>query len=107
MDERALIFKNLLCGVPVWEVARAFHKNTEGEVMAAFNFVLKKAKSYCFERKMPPIFADSVEDAKKHRIVLLTVLPKLNLNKEAKFSKIFNEPFPGDNYGIMQSVKPA
>lgn len=107
MDERALIFKNLVTGVPLWQVMRDFRKNDQQEVMAIFRFVLQKAKSYCFERKMPPLFCDTIEETHKHRILLLTVLPKLNLNKPPKFSKIFNENFTHENASILGGIIPA
>lgn len=96
MDPRALIFSNLLNGVPVAHVARDFGKS-ENEVLQTFGFVLRKIKSYAFERKMPSILASSVAEAKRYRITCLSILPKLNLDKEPKFKQIHNEIITPDN----------
>jgi hypothetical protein len=100
MDDRALIFSNLLNGVPLWQVARDFHK-TESEVNYTFAFILRKIKSYCFlrqaQRAYPPIMASTVEEAKKYRLTCFSVLPKLNLEKSAQFKDINNETVTPDN----------
>lgn len=102
MDSKALIFTNLLNGVSVEQVCRDFHK-TESEVMNIFAFVLRKVKSYCFLRAaskeaLPMITASNLEEAKRHRITCLSVLPKLNLNKEAQFKDIQTEIVTMDNF---------
>ena len=92
MDERALIFQNLLNGVPVWRVAQEFHKSSEREVIDIFNFVLRKIRSYQFERKRPPVLAETIEQVRKHyHITCLTILPKLKLNKPPTYEKIIDE----------------
>lgn len=100
-DFRALIFKNLLNGVPVGQVCRDFHK-TEPEVMQIFSYVLRKVKSYCFLRStskvaLPTISAGTLEEAKRYRVQCLSVLPKLNLNKSPEFKDIHNEILTPDN----------
>lgn len=101
MDYRALIFANLLNGVPIEQICKDFDKS-ESEVQNIFAFVLRKVKSYCFERSatkdaLPMITAATLEEAKKHRITCLTVLPKLNLNKDPKYRDIQIETVTPDN----------
>lgn len=100
-DYKSLIFANLLNGVPISQVCRDFHK-TESEVMNIFSFVFRKIKSYCFLRCAQPIatpmvYGYTIDDAKKSRITCLSVLPKLNLNKEAEFKDIQAEIVTPDN----------
>lgn len=77
---KGLAFSNLLNGVPDWQVARDMRLTGE-EVKEAFEFVRDKVKSYCFERRMPPTPCETVEEAKRNRMVLLNLLRKLNLDK--------------------------
>jgi hypothetical protein len=100
MDTRALIFSNLVNGVPVHQVCRDFHK-TESEVMQVFAFILRKIKSYIFLRQTsvayPTITASNLEEAKRLRLTCLTVLPKLKLDKEPQFKDIQTELVTPDN----------
>jgi hypothetical protein len=100
VDKRALIFSNLLNGVPDWQVARDFNVSVE-EVKQIFSFVLRKVKSYCFLRQTqvayPTIIAHTVDEARKFRLTCLAVLPKLNLDKEAQFKDIQTEVVTPDN----------
>lgn len=100
MDDRALIFSNLVNGVPIDQVARDFRKSAE-EVERVFSFVLRKVKSYCFLRQTrrgyPAITASTVAEARRYRLTCLEVLPKLNLDKEAQFKDIHNEVVTPDN----------
>ena len=102
IDDRALIFANLLNGVPVAQVAQAFQKQSEAEVLQIFGFVLRKIKSYCFLRArqanaLPLIVADDVKSAQKYRLTCLSVLPKLNLDKSPQYKDIHNEIINPDN----------
>lgn len=102
MDAKALIFANLLNGVPMGQVCKDFNKS-ESEVQNIFAFVLRKVKSYCFLRSTtkeayPIITASTLEEAKAHRITCLNVLPKLNMNKEAQFKDIKTELVTADNF---------
>jgi hypothetical protein len=90
-DERALIFSNLLNGVPAWQVARDFHRSTEQEVMEIFRFILRKIRSRRLERMEPPILGATVEEVRRYRMVCLSILPKLNLDKDPKFQKVMYE----------------
>jgi hypothetical protein len=94
---KTLVFSNLLNGVPRWQVARDLHLENH-EVADAFNFVLAKVKSYCFQRNMPAIIGDNeAEVAKHHRIACLTILPNLNLDKAPAIGKIITEKVTGSN----------
>lgn len=100
-DDRALIFKNLLNGVPIQQVCRDFHK-TESEVNQIFSFVLRKIKNYCWLRSatkvaLPMVHAGNLEEAKKYRIQCLSVLPKLNLNKDSQYKDFHSEVITPDN----------
>src|ERR1700761_8648127 len=90
-DERALIFSNLLNGVPVWQVARDFRKSSEQEVMNIFNFILRKIRSRRLERMEPPIVGSTIEEVRKQRVVCLTTLPKLNLDKDPRYKNVMHE----------------
>lgn len=86
--DRKLLFINLVNGVSIPEVARAFHKNSDAEVMADFKFVSLKIRSYIFQRAMPYLPCDTIEEAKQNRIVFFGILDKLNLDVVPAFSKI-------------------
>jgi hypothetical protein len=90
-DDRALIFSNLLNGVPVWQVCRDFHR-TESDVMNIFRFILRKIKSRRLERMEPPIVGNAISEIQKQRIAVLTILPKLNLDKDPLYKNVFHEP---------------
>ena len=96
MDDRALIFTNLLNGVPLAEVARTFRRG-EKDVLDTFGFVLRKVKSYAFERRMPPVVAATVDEARRHRLLCLSVVGKLNLDKDPRYARIVTETVTGDN----------
>lgn len=101
MDSRALIFSNLLNGVPVEQVAKDFQKSKE-EIEKIFSFVLRKVKSYCFQRSiqknaLPIITASSLSEAKRQRLTCLSVLPKLNLDKDPMYKDIQSEIVTPDN----------
>lgn len=96
-----MIFANLLNGVPMEQICKDYNRS-ESEVMNIFSFVLRKVKSYCFERSatkdaLPMITAATLDEAKKHRLTCLTVLPKLNLNKDPKYRDIQIENVTPDN----------
>lgn len=100
-DPRSLIFANLLKGVPIQQVARDFHKS-ESEINQIFSFVLRKIKSYCFERSiqkkaLPIVIASTVQEAQRYRLTCLQVLPQLNLDKAPKYKDILSEPVNPDN----------
>lgn len=95
-DNQKIIFSNLINGVPVPQVAQAFH-TTENEVMRVFSFVLRKIKNYIFLRQLPMIVASDIESARRYQITCLQVLPKLNLSKEPEYRDIQVEVVGPDN----------
>ena len=90
-DDRALIFSNLLNGVPAWQVARDFHRS-EPDVMNIFRFILRKIKSRRLERMEPPIVGNSIAEIQRHRVTVLTILPNLNLDRDPLYKDVFHEP---------------
>lgn len=100
MDERILIFSNLLNGVSIEQVARDFKKSLD-EVQRDFSYVLRKIKSYCFLRQtkkgFAPITASTIEEAKKFRLTCFSVLPNIKLDKEPQFKDIQHEIMTPDN----------
>lgn len=102
-DNRALIFTNLLNGVPVWQVCRDFHK-TESEVMNIFRFILRKIKSRRLERMEPPIIGNSIAEIQRQRITVLTILPKLNLDKDPLYKDVLHEAVDIKNDGTVRNA---
>lgn len=86
--ERELIFCNLLNGVSVIDVAKAFHKETENQVMEDFRFVALKIKGYIFARAMPFIPLDTIAEAMQNKFMVLDLLKKVNLDVAPEFSNI-------------------
>ncbi len=93
MDERRLIFSNLLNGVPLTDVCKAFNK-TEADVRAEFSYITQKIKNYCFLKGCPAIYCDTIEDARKNRYAIFPILRVVNLDKAPQF-KIKHEQFDG------------
>jgi hypothetical protein len=110
-DERALIFTNLLNGVPVWQVARDYHR-TNDEVMDVFNFVMRKIRSWCIERMERPILGTTIEEIQKSRRRCLAALPLLNLDKDPRYGKVLHEPVEVKpdgtvrNMDLLRKIKP-
>lgn len=103
MDEgtrRALVFGNLLNGVAVPAVMEAF-RLSEAEVMADFDFVITKIRSYRFERGIPLIQCGTITEAKAHKVELLDTMRKCNLNKQAVYSRVDSLPLEADTGGVM------
>ena len=96
--ERKLIFTNLLNGVPVGQVAQAFNRQTEKEVMDDFRFVAMKIKSYAFQRLMPYIALDTIAEAMQNKFLILGILEKVNLDILPMFSS-FNVEKVEDVFG--------
>jgi hypothetical protein len=89
-DERALIFTNLMNGIPVWQVARDFRKS-EPDVMHIFRFILRKIRSRRLERMEPPIVGNTIDEVRRQRISCLTILPKLNLDRDPRYKDVLHE----------------
>lgn len=102
-DNRALIFTNLLNGVPVWQVCRDFHK-TESDVMNIFRFILRKIKSRRLERMEPPIIGNCIAEIQRQRITVLTILPKLNLDKDPLYKDVLHEAVDIKNDGTVRNA---
>ena len=100
-DERAMIFANLMNGVPVWQVCRDFHKS-EPDVMNIFRFILRKIRSRRLERMEPPIVGNSISEVRKQRIACLTILPKLNLDRDPLYKDVFHEPMEINSDGKLR-----
>lgn len=101
MDDRTLIFSNLLNGVPTRQVAQTFRRS-EAEVLQIFSFILRKIKNYCFLRARqknayPIIVASNIKEAQKYKLTCLSVLPKLNLDKAPQYKDIHSEVINPDN----------
>ena len=94
MDERKLIFSNIINGVPLETVAQAFHK-TDADVQADFDYIIQKIKNYCFINGVPAIICDSVEQARKVRFPIFAVLEVVNLDKSPIY-KVTNKEFDGE-----------
>src|SRR5579872_5853069 len=90
LDSRALIFTNLMNGVPVWQVCRDFRR-TEPDVMNIFRFILRKIRSRRLERMEPPIVGNTIDEVRKQRIACLTILPKLNLDRDPRYKDVLHE----------------
>jgi hypothetical protein len=102
-DERALIFTNLLNGVPVWQVARDFHRS-EPDVMHIFRFIVRKIRSRRLERMEPPIVGNTIDEVRRQRIACLTILPKLNLDKDPRYKDVFHETVDIKNDGTIRNA---
>jgi hypothetical protein len=102
-DERALIFTNLMNGVPVWQVARDFHRS-EPDVMHIFRFILRKIRSRRLERMEPPIMGNTIDEVRRQRIACLTILPKLNLDRDPRYKDVLHEPVDLKNDGTVRNA---
>ena len=91
-ERRKLVFANLLNGIPVEQVMVAF-KLSAKEVMDDFHFIGRKVRSYRFERGMPFVLCDTIENAKANRADILFTLTRINPDKEPLFSRIEMLPF--------------
>lgn len=79
-DERVLVYRNLLDGVPVWKVMEVFRKS-EKEIMDIFRHVSAALMHYSLLRHMPPVFSDAIAVAQKQKRYLLPLITKVNLDK--------------------------
>ena len=92
-DERVLIYRNLLSGIPVWKVMEVFRKS-EKEVMDIFRLVTQRLEEYCFQRKMSPLFCDCIATAQRLKMTLLPLLTKINLDKPTGVGKMIKTRLP-------------
>lgn len=94
IDERRIIFSNILNKVPLESISRAFNK-AESDIKSDFAYITQKIKNYCFKNNIPPIFCDTIEEAQKNRHTIFEILPFIDLNKSPEF-KIRYENFNGN-----------
>jgi len=99
-DSRVLMVMNLLNGVPAWQIGLTYHMDAS-EVEAIFRFAMSKVKDYLFRKCKPPIFCDTLEEAKKDRVNIIAILPKLNLDKEPEYKRIVTEKVTDGNTQSM------
>ena len=86
--ERAMIFRNLCNGVAVAEVAKAFNRPTEDAVLADFQYVVTKIKTYLFMRAIPPVPCDGIEQCRQNKIALFSIMRKVNLDICSPFKRL-------------------
>jgi len=104
-ERRKLVFTNLANGLPVERIMAAM-RMSEAEVLADFNFVCRKLRSYKFERQMPPTPCSTVAEVRANRVDLLFTLTRLNADTDPTFSKIETLPFsPGGSGGISEAER--
>jgi hypothetical protein len=102
-DERVMIFANLMNGVPEWKIAEQFHKSVP-DVMHIFRFILRKIRSRRLERMEPPIVGNSLAEIRRQRITVLTLLPRLNLDKEPHYSNVMHEGMEVKQDGTVRNA---
>ena len=90
MNERKIIFSNLLNKVPVQNIALAFNK-TENEILLDFKYIIQKIKNYCFLNSVPPIFCDTLPEAQKNKYSIFPILDKLDLEKAPIYKITYKE----------------
>jgi hypothetical protein len=95
-DRRYLIVSNLLNGVPDWQIAQAHHIEVR-DVNIIMRQAMNKVRNYLFRLCKPPIPCDTLVDARKNRINILAILPKLNLDAEPRFNRIIDEIVNANN----------
>lgn len=93
MDERRLVFLNLINSVPLKNVAESFNK-TELEIKASFDYIIQKIKNYCFIKDVPAICCNTIAQAKAIRHSIYPILDKVDLDKEPIY-KITYRPYDG------------
>lgn len=101
-ERRRLVFTNLANGLSVEAVMVALHMS-EAEVLADFEFVSKKIRSYRFERIMPLIPLGTIAAARANRVEALYTMSRLNLGVEPVYSKIETLPFMDGSGSISEA----
>lgn len=100
-ERRRLVFTNLANGLPVQRVMEAFQLS-ERDVMADFEFVCTKIRSYRFERVMPLVPCDSISAVRQNQAEVLHTLTKLNLETAPTFAKVGSLPLEAGFSNAMQ-----
>jgi hypothetical protein len=78
MDDRKLIYMNILNGVQISTLSRVFHV-PDADIKRDFDFITQKIKLYCYKNAMPPIKCDTLESAQQNRLDILPILDVINL----------------------------
>ena len=81
-----------------------FHLS-EKEVLADFDFVVGKIRSYRFERLMPIIDLRSIEFARANRLDALYTLTRLNLEKDPAIPKVITVPYDPTGSGTSEAER--
>lgn len=90
-ERRRLVFTNLALGRHVPQVMAAL-KLSEDEVMADYEFVCQKLRSYRFERVAPVPSCASLDIVRANRVELLHLLTKINLDRDPTFTRVNSLP---------------
>ena len=96
--DRRLIVQNLCNGVPLGDVAAAF-KRTDKEILDDMKFVVQKVHAYCLGRGRQMLTLDDVGALRLHRMIVLEILERLNLDVLPTYSKITVQTF--DRKGLL------
>lgn len=94
MEERKIIFSNILNKVPVLNIAQAFNKS-ENEIISDFKYIIQKIKNYCFINGHPAIYCDTIEEAQREKYSIYPILNVINLDK-APIYKVTNQKYNGE-----------
>ena len=95
VQDRKLIFSNLLNGVEMQDICSAFHLE-EKEVNAVYDLIIERIKLCRFKSQMPFMKLDTLDDAKKNRLELLKMAEELEeyISIVPKV-KIVSQPYMG------------
>lgn len=93
MNDRLLMFTNLLNKVPLEDVAKAFN-TTEAAILVDFKYIMQKVNNYCFLRGVPAIRCETIFDAQRERLNIFPILKVIDLDKPPIY-KIRHETFDG------------
>jgi len=97
MNDNKILFINIVNGVSLCKLEKNFSLS-ENEIYEIFMQIIKKIKSYAMLRAIPDVVGlhlEDVEIARKHRFLLLEILPKLNLEILPKFNSFSVREFKG------------
>lgn len=103
-ERRRLVFHNIAVGHSVPAVMAALQMS-EKEVEDDLAFVVRKLRSYRFERGMPLIPLGGIAEIRANRVDALYTLSRLNAGKDPAFSRIETLPFLADNGGKMSDAE--
>lgn len=93
MNNRLLIFTNLLNKVPLEQLAKDFN-TSEAEILVDFKYIVQKINNYCFMKGVPAIRCETIYDAQRERLNIYPILKVIDLDKSPIY-KITHETFDG------------